>query len=208
LWQKNYFGQSAYRVLTDDQGNAYVTGTRLEADALTIKLDPSGHEVWQNIYAEPGARWTSPTDLVLDAHGNIYLAAFTDHKLRLLVKLNPDGQLAWHKREWAGQDLDPFSNLAVDQNERVWMQFTAAVGGDSTDAVLVSFGKEGQRLSRNHLRSGPGVREIAGDIVLDREGRPIVTFFGESNGVTGWITAKLPPLWYGRPFWPHLRRGW
>jgi len=208
LWQKNYDGQSATKVLTDDLGNAYVTGTRLEADAFTVKLDPAGQELWQNIYAEPGARWTSPTDLILDPHGNAYFAAFTDNNLRPIVKLDPEGRVVWHKREWAGQDLALVGRLAVDQNERVWMQYTAVARRNSTDGVLVSFGPDGQRLSRTHLRTGRDAQEIGGDILLDQQGRPVVTFFGQSNGVSGWVTAKLPWTRSSRPFWPPHKHSW
>jgi outer membrane protein assembly factor BamB len=44
IWRKEYFGQNAYQVRLDSDGNAVVTGTRQEADMLTVKLSPDGRE--------------------------------------------------------------------------------------------------------------------------------------------------------------------
>jgi len=206
LWRKDYFGQSAYKVLTDSLGNAYVTGPGLEADTLTVKLDPSGQELWRNIYAEPGARWTSPFDMTLDPRGNVFFTAFTDDRVTLLVKLDADGHLAWRRREWTGQDINPFSNVAIDQNGRAWLLFAFDDGRHRANEVLVSFDAHGRRLSRTRVGTQPDGMVGGGDILLDQKGRPVVTFLGQSNGVPGWVTAKLPWTRNARPFCPPLRR--
>ena len=206
LWRKDYFEQSASRVLTDSFGNAYVTGPSLEADTLTVKLDPSGQELWRNIYAEPGARWTSPFEMTLDPRGNVFFTAFTEDKLTLLVKLDADGQFAWRRREWTGQDINPFSNVAVDQNGRAWLLFAFDDGRHPANEVLVSFDAHGRRLSRTRVGTQPDGMVGGGDILLDQKGHPVVTFLGQSNGVPGWSTAKLSWTRNARPFWPPHKR--
>jgi hypothetical protein len=212
MWQKDYFGQAATRVITDSFGNAYVTGTRLEADTLTVKLDPSGNELWKSIYLQPEAQWTSPTDLVFDWHGNVYLSTFSEVGKVDLVKLNPDGTFAWRGKDsgigGSFVGLAYLNNLAVDEQGRSWFLFTAADGANARDAVLSSYDPNGKLLGRTNLRTRRHADELPGDILLDRLGNPLVTFYGQPNKATasGWITAKLPQTRNLKPIWVPPRR--
>lgn len=214
LWQKDYFGQSAFRVITDPSGNAYVTGTRLEADTLTVKLDPSGRELWKSIYLQPEAQWTTPTDLTLDSRSNLYFTTFSETGKLDLVKLNPDGTFAWRASEMGLGGpllgLAYLNNMAVDDQGRSWFLFVTDAGKNAKDAVLSSYDPDGKRLGRTSLRTRRHADEFPGDILVDRFGNPIVTIYGQPNKAraSGWITAKLPQTRKFTPVWPPPLRDW
>src|SRR6185436_18493695 len=110
LWEKGYAGETARKVLVDNDGNAYVTGQFFDAGALTVKLNPAGAEVWQHIYDQggPGRSPTEPCDLALGPQGSVYVTTREKEKYEIF-KLSVDGTLLWNKKESSKADA-PFSS--------------------------------------------------------------------------------------------------
>jgi hypothetical protein len=66
-------------VAVDAQGNAYVISTayddRIHVDVLVVKLDPSGTQLWSRYIV--GSDHDNPTDVALDASGDVYVVGWT-----------------------------------------------------------------------------------------------------------------------------------
>jgi hypothetical protein len=117
LWQARYNGpgntsDTAEAVRVDKAGNVYVTGYSYNAlfnfDAVTIKYDSQGNELWVARYDGPGHDEDRGQDLVLDAEGNVYVTGFAttdcfldptgDTSCRyagLTLKYSASGELLW-----------------------------------------------------------------------------------------------------------------
>jgi hypothetical protein len=64
----------------DTAGNIYVTGSSglfPDYDILTVKLTPSGTEVWRRVYAGEGGKADVPAGIVVDSAGNAYVTGYT-----------------------------------------------------------------------------------------------------------------------------------
>lgn len=192
LWQKGFAGQTARKVLVDDDGNAYVTGQFFGAGALTVKLNPSGEEVWQHTYDQggPGRSPTDPCDLALGPQGSVYVATREKEKYEIF-KLSADGTLLWNKKE-SGKADAPFSSVAVDSEGLAWLFFTKPVSKKKDNVFISGFNAGGKRVARARLTSSNNGHATASDILLDSEGNPVVTFRGRQDDVPGWFTTKLP----------------
>ncbi|HEY0552539.1 MAG TPA: PQQ-binding-like beta-propeller repeat protein [Verrucomicrobiae bacterium] len=192
LWQKGYAGQTARKVLVDDDGNAYVTGQLFDAGALTVKLKPNGEEVWQHTYDQggPGRSPTDPCDLALGPQGSVYVATREKEKHEIF-KLAADGTLLWNRKE-SGKADAPFSSVAVDSEGLAWLFFTKPVSKKKDNVFISGYNTDGKLIARAHLTSGNNGHAAASDILLDPEGNPVVTFRGRQDDVPGWFTTKLP----------------
>jgi hypothetical protein len=192
LWEKGYAGQTARKVLVDNDGNAYVTGQFFDAGALTVKLNPSGEEVWQHTYDQggPGRSPTDPCDLALGPQGSVYVATREKEKYEIF-KLAADGTLLWNRKE-SGNASAPFSSVAVDSQGLAWLFFTKPVSKKKDNVFISGYNADGKRVARARLTSGNNGHATASDILLDSEGNPVVTFRGRLDDVPGWFTTKLP----------------
>ncbi len=83
VWVKRYNGirdwyDAAYAIAVDGSGNIYVTGDDSYEggtydDYATIKYKPNGDTVWVRKYNGPGSSTDIPSDIVVDASGNVYV---------------------------------------------------------------------------------------------------------------------------------------
>ena len=192
LWAKGYAGETARKVLVDDDGNAYVTGQFFDAGALTVKLNPAGEEVWQHIYNQggDGPALTEPCDLALGPQGSVYVATREREKYEVF-KLAADGTLLW-TRKVSGKADAPFSSVAVDSQGLAWLFYTKPVSKKKDNVFISGYNADGKRIARARLNNGNNGHATASDILLDAQGNPVVTFRGRQDDVPGWFTIKLP----------------
>jgi hypothetical protein len=83
VWVKRYNGirdwyDAAYAIAVDGSGNVYVTGDDSYEggtydDYATIKYKPNGDTAWVRNYNGPGSFTDIPSDIVVDASGNVYV---------------------------------------------------------------------------------------------------------------------------------------
>ena len=111
-------------VVVDGEGNSYVVSTAYEdgvhLDVLVVKLDVSGSQLWSRYVV--GSGHDNPTDLALDASGDVYVVGWTDSEDFPLV-----GGL--------GQTLTGFRDafvLKLDSGDGSILLSTL-LGGDYTD---------------------------------------------------------------------------
>ena len=102
----------------DAAGNAYIAGVRSPEgmpDMVTIKYGPTGAQAWVNIYGTDTAM-EYPTDIEVDAAGNVYVYAATGHVAHsdlALFKFNSAGVQQW-MRTFDGAVLDYPGQMTVD----------------------------------------------------------------------------------------------
>lgn len=88
-------------VAVDSEGNVYVvgqTGTGSDRDALIIKYDTDGNELWNRKYDRDTDRDDVFYCVAVDDDGYIYAGGSTENETNtdvLIVKYNPDGDTLW-----------------------------------------------------------------------------------------------------------------
>ncbi|OGU81157.1 MAG: hypothetical protein A2W11_04660 [Ignavibacteria bacterium RBG_16_35_7] len=133
-YNNNSFNGSdiARMVITDNSGNAYVTGTSGTEYPLgypnyvTIKYDSSGIEQWVSAYNGPGNAEDVPYSIALDFSGNVYVTGkttvpgfFYDFAT---VKYNNNGTQLWEKRFNGASNMhDGATWLTVDDSGNVYI---------------------------------------------------------------------------------------
>jgi len=182
-WEKTYNGQSIVQMLFH-QNRLYVSGTRLQNDALTVKLDSEGHELWQVTYTHPAATWIEPMDIALDKHGNLHLATRAGVYYGL-TKYSADGQPLWSVEE-QGIEEGVTAKVGVDRNGDVWLFYTVSRMPFEWDAVLARYDRFGQR--RDERRNeGPDAWQVSSDLLVGHE---VIFTYGSSAPIP-WVTGTL-----------------
>ena len=151
VWQKGgSLSGSAEGVAVGPDGNIYVAGTSARSggtgsDIFVLKVTPDAGVVWQATYSAGDA--TDDRGGIAVGHDNsIYVAGAlqiptaTIVDLRaLLLKLNPDGSLAW-QRTWGGRSGDAALGVAVAPDGTALLAgSSSSFGSGPSDAFLVKF---------------------------------------------------------------------
>jgi len=157
------FPGTANKVVTDAQGNVYVTGSTYStvtdpatstADILTVKYDSKGGKQWEVAYNGPYNGFDNGASLVLDQSGNIYVvgtsydpnAGYTRGNATV-VKYSPAGVQQWAVRytdAWAGSGG---STIDVDAAGDVYITLTSIYDniayGYRIDGVIAKYDTNG-----------------------------------------------------------------
>jgi hypothetical protein len=100
--------------------------------------------------------------------------------------LNSGGKTLWRKEE-AGDEETLYSSLAVDKHGHSWLLLT-----QNDRVVLANYDDNGRRIHRGTLSRPRDGLAWSSDILLDRSGIPVVTFYEEPNGVPSWTITQSP----------------
>jgi hypothetical protein len=178
LWQKQWgyaTDESPYQLVRDSDGTLYLTTVVREYDAildeyvtvdnLVVKFDANGDALWEvSIPTVNTVRLFYR--LAISPSGSVYVNALDEvESYGWLLKINPNGTIAWTKLLGTDADnpLDPLllgqydsykvfpHDIAVDANETVYMaisNFYTIAGVDSVATMLASFDDGGTILSR------------------------------------------------------------
>jgi hypothetical protein len=111
-------------VAVDAQGNAYVISSAyddgMHVDVLVVKLDPSGTQIWSRYIV--GNDHDNPTDVALDASGDVYVVGWT---------MSDDFPLSGGLGQTLTGDRDAFV-MKLDSGDGSILLSTL-LGGDSTE---------------------------------------------------------------------------
>lgn len=158
-WVATYDGpahgtDAAFYMVLDADGNIYITGmsdrggTDLEGyDYVTIKYDPEGNELWVARYDGPANGLDYPTDISLDAAGNIYVTGMSGNwGLNMdiaTVKYDPNGDELWAVTYDGprGDDDEPCA-VAVDADGNVYVAGERVSGSTAEDYVLIKYSQQ------------------------------------------------------------------
>ena len=155
LWEAAYSGEGpgydrAEKILLDDAGNVYVTGT-----SGTVKVAPSGVRLWTA--AEGGL------SMALDAAGNVLLAGTS----KGTAKLDGGGILLWSVH-------DGCNSVAVDGSGNVYATGSQYRSGSNTDFYTIKYDPAGNQLWEAWYDGPLSESEEARYVALDGLGNVIV----------------------------------
>lgn len=126
-WVSEHPGSSGSNIKADNSGGIFVTGsyydfsTGTSNDVMLLKYDQSGNLVWQKYYDFGNSEYGKLVNI--DSHSNIIITGFGalqgGHPGWLTLKVDPSGNLLWHKRFKANLNWEefPYFTLMGPQDE-------------------------------------------------------------------------------------------
>lgn len=169
-----------FGVDVDLSGNMYVAGhnrTTSDSQALLIKFDSNGNEIWNKTQ---GPAFSSNTwrDIVIDSSGNLYLAgrAYSNHSITI-AKYNSTGDEQWNV-SW-GDTGDNAYGIALDGNGNCYVTGTTSTLAPpgETEILLLKLNNSGDIQEIVGIDT-PGASITKGqgnDIVVDGSGNVLIT---------------------------------
>lgn len=160
LWNRTWGGlvtDQSNVVATDSNGNVYIAGQTVsygvgDGDALLVKYDSSGNQLWNRTLDFGGGDYVNYEGLSLNPYsGDIYIAGMTNVGAgggdAFIAKYNSSGDYLWN-RTWGGESLDAASGLAVDPNtgDIFLAGYTYSYGAGSGDAFIVKYNSDGNQI--------------------------------------------------------------
>lgn len=161
------FPGTANKVVTDAQGNVYVTGSTYSAvtdpatstaDMLTVKYDTKGVKQWEVAYNGPNNGTDSGASLVVDMSGNVYVAGSSyfvnpqpwyGAQCATVVKYSPAGEQLWVVRYPDSNHNSGSSAIDIDSAGDVYVTLTTVYdfgwGSNATDGAIVKYDANGNR---------------------------------------------------------------
>ncbi|MCK4233477.1 SBBP repeat-containing protein [candidate division WOR-3 bacterium] len=174
-------GDCALALAVDSSGNAYVTGLAESAYAIgTIKYDGNGNVIWENIHEPP--YWDNHgTDIVVDAYGNVYVAAFcvTPEAEYRLIKYDDFGNIIWERSY--SQPYIEFPVLAIDNQNNIFIAGASWRNYPSAEYIVIKYDETGTELWMKFYNSPADSTDFINAIAVDDSGYVYVT--GQSLGI-------------------------
>lgn len=180
------FPGTANKVVTDAQGNVYVTGSTYSADTvaatstadmLTVKYDSNGVKLWEVTYDGPEGGADAGAALVVDLTGNVYVAGSSyfinpqPHYGALcatVVKYSSAGEQLWVSRYPDSNHFSAASSIDVDASGDVYVALTSVydyASGNAIDGITVKYWAiDGSRLWKYYM-AYPGPLGYTDDFV-------------------------------------------
>jgi uncharacterized delta-60 repeat protein len=204
------------KVAMDVSGNVYVTGTSTGLgagdDFVTAKYDAGGSEQWVARYAGPGGGGDRPTDIVVDASGNVYV---TGHSANLpawpndydyaTIKYDADGSQLWVARyNGLGKNEDRASAIALDASGNVYVTGQSQDASNHLRILTIKYGAGGDQLWIAQYSGPRNMEDYASDIAVDASGGVYVTggSYGPGMNDFDYVTIKYDAggnqLWAAR----------
>ncbi len=219
-WVARYRGapesleESALHVVVDAAGCAHATGYMYIGSTIhcfTVKLDPDGNTVWQDL--RDGPSWGKK--LTLDDAGNVYLAAVQGDRY-MTVKYGPDGTEEWDARYPAvptGEDNEA-TGIALDSYGNVLVTGWSYTAETHHDFLTVKYDNDGNELwAARYDRLQTAIsQDAAYDVAVDSDGTVCVTgisrYIGPGAARIGhYFSCTVAYDAAGNELWAALYRG-
>ncbi len=142
-------------VCVDPAGNIYVTGSSTgngtDSDITTVKYDSSGNELWIATYESPMSGHDSPTGMVLDSKGNVYVVGrnygMGVHSNFTTIAYDSFGNELWVKiYDGPGEYNDFPRDVAVDASGNVYVTGHSWGNGSLVDYATIAYDSSGNEL--------------------------------------------------------------
>jgi len=191
-------------IAIDDSNNTFVTGYidnevySENSDYLTIKYNPEGEEQWAVTYNGAASEYLYdiPTDVVVDADGNIYVTGLSEAShyatTGATIKYGPTGTALWTRR------LDASGvELAIDANGFLYFAGSSSAGLGEGGYVVVKYTSDGDTVWRATYDGGVVGGDYIQGIFVDGSGNvyvtgtstaDIATLKFDSSGEEIWVT--------------------
>lgn len=213
-WTRRYdsgdsLADNAYKVVVDDAGNVYVTGSSTSHeggyDCATIKYGPNGETSWVRRYSGPGNETDGCGHIAIDAIGNAYVSGATYSSTTsydfLTIKYGPVGETLWVRTyNGPGNGDDGVGAITRDAFGNLYVTGGSAGMATSQDYTTIKYFPDGDTAwIRRYDGPGSGY-DIPFAIAVDGSGNVYVT--GESSGDgTGYDFATVKYLPNGDTAW-------
>lgn len=192
-WIKRYNGggsDQATSIALDASGNSYVTGWFSDANSwesyATVKYNSSGTQIWSASYEGPGQRIDIPSDIKVDASGNVFVTGRSQGANLLYdfatIKYNSSGAQQWANR-WTGIGSNQYSYASALELDGAGNVYVGGYSGSSAillDYAVVRYSNAGAQQWWIKYNGPAGGNDIISSIVLDGSANVYVT--GSSAG--------------------------
>jgi len=210
-WVTRYSGSegvngwdSAYAIVTDSQGNIYVTGKVQDSgtyfDYATIKYNNSGAQQWVAIYNGTGNGEDRAHDIALDILGNIYVTGVswdsgTSYDYAT-IKYNSLGEEQWVTRYNGQLNAEDWAYaIAVDSSGNVYVTGRSKGSEFCFDYATIKYDSDGVEQWVARYYSSEDRDDYAYDIAVDNEGNVYVTGLSSLSGISyDYATVKYNSL--------------
>lgn len=197
LWDGGFGNDRAVRVVADNNGNVYVTGTtwhyQTGVDLIVIKYSSTGTKLWEVRHTTGGFSTDTPYDIIVDETGNLYISGQSTIE-KFLFKMNSSGGFLWFKAITAHlQDLylrngiiyatGEKSNAGILEMHTVCYNAT----GDEQWVNNYNFPTSTFQGGKNIFVDASGVIYVTGSGDGSSNGVDIITQKINSSGATSWI---------------------
>jgi hypothetical protein len=184
----------------DANNNAFITGymfaTPTNANAVTVKYDPAGVELWSASYDNGG--FDNSKAIVLDAAGNSYVTGESDGtgtgRDIITIKYAPNGTQLWAKRFNGTFNSDDVGNsITVDPSGNVYVTGYTTIGSGNPDYITIKYDANGvQQFAVTY--SGTGNQNDEAVAVAFSNNRLYITGTAiNSGGNSDLLTVRLNP---------------
>ncbi|HWH70098.1 MAG TPA: SBBP repeat-containing protein, partial [Candidatus Sulfotelmatobacter sp.] len=215
LWVARYNGSNTLddygrAVAVDPAGNVIVTGSSLlpnyRYEAVTIKYDANGQQLWVAHCPEMGQSYLDPQPLAVDALGNIYVAgqSLGEHGISdyAIAKYDTNGVLLWLARyQGPANAQDTLTSIKVDSAGNVYVTGTSVIDCNppGTDylicykrgLVTVKFNPQGSQLWATRYQVPAEGTGAAAALSLDSSNNVYITgSIDEPDGTSDYLTLK------------------
>ena len=211
-WVVQHSGMRGVAVVTDANGNIYVTGPSLQdaahnfrEDIVTIKYDLAGNELWVKEFDETDDATNGsdvPFSMTMDPAGNILIAGRsflnTTANNFLTLKYDPNGNLLWKARYTGG--FEP-ARIGTDAAANIYVTGVSSSSNSAKNYVTVKYDLNGNLIwvrtynGPNNFTDQPKSLAVtaAGDVAVTGESTGGVTSFDiatilyDTNGNERWV---------------------
>lgn len=158
----------AQALVVDQQGYIYVTGISRNretgADFCTVKYDPSGQQLWAQIYNGPGNGGDAPFAIAADAAGGVYITGRSRGKETgydyVILKYSSTGELLWEARYNSPDNgNDVAVALGLDNAENIYVTGYSRLKASGMDFVTIKYNSQGKTIWENRFDGFDSVRK-------------------------------------------------
>jgi len=185
LWKAEFGGEDLMDMTTDNAGNVYVTGKKVDQnfDWVTIKYSPTGERLWFTGYSGTGDYQDIPRSIVVDYLGNVYVTGESRYISTdfLTIKYNSQGVKLWEKRfATPGQDIA--YSIAIDEDRNVFVT-GASVSNGKNDCVTLKYTTGGTLVWEETYNGSVDGHDMGNEIAVASDGSVYVA--GRTETTTG-----------------------